>query len=42
LNYQLPFMLARGDMQVQIEQTKAALEKVGWIEVARQLERFKK
>ncbi len=29
LNYQLPFMLAHGGMQIQIEQTRAALEKVG-------------
>jgi glycosyltransferase involved in cell wall biosynthesis len=29
LNYQLPFMLAHGGMQIQIEQTKAALEKIG-------------
>jgi glycosyltransferase involved in cell wall biosynthesis len=29
LNYPLPFMLAHGGMQIQIEQTRAALEKVG-------------
>jgi glycosyltransferase involved in cell wall biosynthesis len=29
LNYQLPFMLAHGGMQIQIEQTRAALEKIG-------------
>ncbi len=29
LNYPLPFMLAHGGMQVQIEQTRAALEKIG-------------
>ena len=29
IDHQLPFLLAHGGLQIQIEQTKAALEKIG-------------